>query len=215
MTFVCRTVCNRNGFERFDLFARKPRDNPFFVLFKAYITYNRGDERAYAIDDDIFHSIGESRMPDKLSSAQLTAEWEQRLGRIEQGQEKAEDFMRDIRQFVDELAHDTKRAKNAEQLFPPLREALGACPKCGAAITERAKGYMCENRTCSFALWKTGGILKDAEKPLTSGDVKELLEKGCVRKVGLRSAKTHTQYAATLHLDYNADGKPILRPTFD
>ena len=68
VTFVCRTVCNRNGFERFDLFARKPRDNPFFVLFKAYITYNRGDERAYAIDDYIFHSIGESRMPDKLSS---------------------------------------------------------------------------------------------------------------------------------------------------
>ena len=123
--------------------------------------------------------------------------------------------MRDIRQFVDELVHNTQRAENAEQLFPPLREALGACPKCGAAITERAKGYMCENRTCSFALWKTGGILKDAEKPLTSGDVKELLEKGCVRKTGLRSAKTHTQYAATLHLDYNADGKPILRPTFD
>ena len=46
-------------------------------------------------------------------------------------------------------------------------------------------------------------------------DVKELLEKGCVKKTGLRSAKTHTKYDATLHLDYNADGKPILRPTFD
>lgn len=156
-----------------------------------------------------------SILPDKLSSAQLTAEWEHRLGRIEQGQEKSEDFMRDIRQFVQEMTRDTQRAENAEQLFPPLREALGACPKCGAAITERAKGYMCENRTCSFALWKTGGILKDAEKPLTSGDVKELLEKGCVRKTGLRSAKTHTKYDATLHLDYTADDKPILRPTFD
>ena len=50
---------------------------------------------------------------------------------------------------------------------------------------------------------------------LTSGDVTELLAKGCVRKTGLRSAKTHTKYDATLHLDYNADGKPILRPTFD
>ena len=156
-----------------------------------------------------------SILPDKLSSAQLTAEWEHRLGRIEQGQETPEDFMRDICRFVQEMTRDTQRAENAEQLFPPLREALGTCPKCGAAITERAKGYMCENRTCSFALWKTGGILKDAEKPLTSGDVKELLEKGCVKKTGLRSAKTHTKYDATLHLDYNADGKPILRPTFD
>lgn len=42
---------------------------------------------------------------------------------------------------------------------------------------------MCENRTCSFALWKTGGILKDAEKPLTSGDVKELLEKGASKRL--------------------------------
>ncbi len=74
---------------------------------------------------------------------------------------------------------------------------------------------MCENRTCDFALWKDGGILKNAEKPLTSGDVRELLEKGEVRKAGLRSAKTHTKYDATLHLDYGKDGKPRLRPTFD
>ena len=65
-----------------------------------------------------------------------------------------------------------------------------------------------------FGVWRTA-YLKDAKKPLTSGDVKELLEKGCVKKTGLRSAKTHTKYDATLHLDYNADGKPILRPTFD
>ena len=55
-----------------------------------------------------------SILPDKLSSAQLTAEWEQRLGRIEQGQEKSEDFMRDIRQFVQEMTRDTQRAENAE-----------------------------------------------------------------------------------------------------
>ena len=51
--------------------------------------------------------------------------------------------------------------------------------------------------------------------PYAAKNVKELLEKGCVKKTGLRSAKTHTKYDATLHLDYNADGKPILRPTFD
>ena len=74
---------------------------------------------------------------------------------------------------------------------------------------------MCENRTCGFALWKTSGILANAEKPLDSGEVKALLEKGFFRKEGLRSSKTHIKYDATLHLDYNKDGKPILRPTFD
>lgn len=156
-----------------------------------------------------------SILPEKLLSPLLTAEWEQRLKKIEMGEEKPEDFMRDIRQFVADLTRDTQRAENAEQLFPPLREKLGICPKCGAAVTERSQGFMCENRTCGFALWKSSGILANAEKPLNSGDVKELLEKGCIRKTGLRSAKTHTKYDATLHLDYNKDGKPILRPTFD
>lgn len=74
---------------------------------------------------------------------------------------------------------------------------------------------MCENRTCDFALWKDGGILKNAEKPLTSSDIRELLEKGAVKKTGLLSAKTNTKYDATLHLDYGEDGRPRLRPTFD
>ena len=154
-------------------------------------------------------------LPEKLRSAQLTAEWEQRLKRIEQGLEQPEDFMRDIRQLVIDLTHDTRRAEDADHLFPSLRERIGSCPKCGAAITERPQGFMCENRTCDFALWKDGGILRNAEKPLTSGDVRELLEKGEVKKSGLRSAKTHTKYTATLHLDYGEDGKPRLRPTFD
>ena len=74
---------------------------------------------------------------------------------------------------------------------------------------------MCENRACTFALWKQGGILKDAEKPLTSGEVQSLLNTGMVKKTGLRSARTHTRYDATLRLDFNQDGRPVLRPTFD
>ena len=74
---------------------------------------------------------------------------------------------------------------------------------------------MCENRTCSFALWKNGGILKNAERPLTAGDVKELVEKGFIRKTGLVSAKSHIKYNATLHLGYDDNGRPVLRPTFD
>lgn len=156
-----------------------------------------------------------SVLPARLLSAQLTADWEQRLKRIEQGIEKPEDFMRDICQFVQELTRDTTRAENADTLFTPLRQKICACPKCGAAVTDRPKGFMCENRTCSFALWKNGGILTNAEKPLTASDVKELVEKGSIRKTGLRSAKSHIKYDATLHLEYTEDGRPILRPTFD
>ena len=156
-----------------------------------------------------------SVLPDRLCSAQLTADWEQRLKRIEKGEEQPEDFMRDIEAYVRELTQDTTRAPNADSLFMTLRQKICTCPRCGAAITDRPKGFMCENRTCSFALWKNGGILKNAERPLTAGDVKELVEKGFIRKTGLVSAKSHIKYNATLHLGYDDNGRPVLRPTFD
>ena len=156
-----------------------------------------------------------SVLPERLCSAQLTADWEQRLKRIEKGEEKASDFMRDIEAYVRELTQDNTRADKADSLFMPMRQKICACPKCGAAITDRPKGFMCENRVCGFAFWKNGGIMKGAEHPLTAGDVKELIEKGSIVKKGLLSSKSHIKYNATLHLDYREDGSAFLRPTFD
>ena len=102
-----------------------------------------------------------------------------------------------------------------EQLRAISQRDAAVCPRCGAAITDHSKGFMCENRICGFVLWKTGGILKGAEHPLTASEVKALVENGSVHKKGLVSAKSHIKYDATLHLDYNKNGKPVLRPTFD
>lgn len=53
-------------------------------------------------------------VPELLQSPRLTAEWEHRLRRIEQGLEKPEDFMRDIRQLVTALVRQTERKENAD-----------------------------------------------------------------------------------------------------
>ncbi len=156
-----------------------------------------------------------SVLPEKLLSPQLTADWEQRLKRIEKGEERAEDFMKDISDYVQELTGNITRSEKADALFQPLRQKICACPKCGAAITDRPKGFMCENRTCGFTLWKNGGILKGAEQPLTANDVKELVEKGYIRKKGLLSSKSHIRYNAMLRLAYAENGKPILKPVFN
>ena len=153
-------------------------------------------------------------LPEKLCSAQLTADWEQRLKRIEKGEEQASAFMQDIQAYVRELTGDTARAENADELFPPRRQKICACPRCGAPVTDHPKGFICENRVCGFALWKNGGIMKNAEQPLTAGDVKALVENGSIRKDGLISAKSHIRYSAELHLDYTKKGTPILRPLF-
>ena len=155
-----------------------------------------------------------SVLPARLCSAQLTADWEQRLKRIEKGQERAADFMKDIETYVRELTKDTDRAANADALFPPRRQKICACPKCGAAITDHPKGFMCENRICGFVIWKNSGIMKDAAHPLTAGDVKKLIENGSVQKDGLASAKSHIRYSAVLSLEYSKNGRPVLRPTF-
>ncbi len=156
-----------------------------------------------------------SVLPEKLCSARLTAEWEQRLKQIEHGEKQAAQFMDDINAYVRDLVKDTSRVKNAEELFPPMRQKICSCPRCGAAITDRPKGFMCENRVCGFVIWKSGGILTNAEHPLTAGEVKTLIETGSVHKKGLVSAKSHIRYEATLHLDTGKNGKPVLRPTFD
>ena len=112
---------------------------------------------------------------------------------------------------VSKARRDKRRSSHWKLSTPNLV----ACPKCGAAVTDRVKGFMCENRTCDFALWKNSGILKNAETPLTASEVKTLVEQGSVRKNGLISSKSHIRYSATLHLQYSESGKPVLKPTFD
>ena len=184
-------------------------------LLETKLVERTGDRRKRILIPTTKGKALASVLPERLCSPQLTADWEQRLKRIEKGEEKASDFMRDIEAYVRELTQDNTRADRADSLFVPMRQKICACPKCGAAITDRPKGFMCENRVCGFALWKNGGIMKGAEHPLTAGDVKELIEKGSIVKKGLLSSKSHIKYDATLHLDYREDGSAFLRPTFD
>ncbi len=183
-------------------------------LLETKLVERAGDRRKRILVPTAKGKALASVLPEKLCSARLTAEWEQRLKQIEKGEEQPEAFMKDIRAFVQDLTRDTRRVETADSVFQPIRQKICTCPLCGAAITDRPKGFMCENRACTFALWKTGGIMKNADKPLTAGDVKALVEKGSIRKNGLVSAKSHIKYNAVLHLDYR-DGKPYLRPVFD
>ena len=42
----------------------------------------------------------------------------------------------------------------AEVLMHPALEEIGTCPCCGRHGVEKQKGYFCEDRGCSFVLWK-------------------------------------------------------------
>ena len=64
-------------------------------LLETKLVERTGDRRKRILTPTAKGKALASVLPEKLMSAQLTAEWEQRLKRIEKGEEKPEAFMED------------------------------------------------------------------------------------------------------------------------
>ncbi|NCA69176.1 MAG: type IA DNA topoisomerase [Sphingobacteriia bacterium] len=168
-----------------------------------------------------------------LCSPALTAEWEQRLKDIEQGELDEAIFYRDILTFLDELlpviAHGP--ALSAEQVAAerqgrPARagarrgraggqrartretpaRTLGRCPICRQGeVTESARAFGCNRyrEGCGLTIWKTIAGLELSEE-----QVRALLEQGCLPRLAGFVSKTGKPFSAALRLD--ATGKVTL-----
>ncbi len=138
----------------------------------------------------------------QLSSPELTARWEERLAKMEQGAERRPDFMADIKSFTTSLVEEV-RTMDGEKLASPSysrnREPLGTCPKCGSPVVETKKAYSCsawKTSGCDFAIWK-----QVSGKRLSETQAKQLLTRGRTSKLkGFRS-KAGRPYSAALMLD--------------
>ncbi len=95
-----------------------------------------------------------------LTRPELTGRWEQRLNRIERGEERHEDFRREIEQFTGEVVRwfaDKERADLKVKRVP-----LAPCPSegCDGEIVEYPKSYGCtsyhgkDDPGCGYTLWK-------------------------------------------------------------
>ena len=98
-------------------------------------------------------------LPDNIKSPILTAEWESMLKQVEHGELSATSFMDQIADMSRTLVKEhTAPEERFADLFPSskgtVHEAVGVCPRCGAPVYEGKKGFFCDNRECSFALWK-------------------------------------------------------------
>jgi DNA topoisomerase-3 len=150
-----------------------------------------------------------------LTSAQLTGDWERRLGLIERGEDTRPAFMGDIAKFTTETVKELDKLKGVRI----ERAKLGPCPVCGREITENRKGYSCWARDdpgCGFVIWK-----RKAGKSLPVSVAKELIEslrasreRGEDPGIG-RTAKPVTgfrgrsgrTFRAKLKLEQNEEGK--------
>jgi DNA topoisomerase-3 len=128
----------------------------------------------------------------KLTSPELTGDWEHKLSDIEHGRGDREAFMKGIADFAKETV-DQIAALDKEKLRPE-RVELGLCPRCGAVtgeiIKENSKAYGCtswksrEEPGCGFVIWK-----RVASRTLTPEVARQLLEERRTREVlsGFRS----------------------------
>ena len=145
-------------------------------------------------------------LPDNIKSPILTAEWESMLKQVEHGELSATSFMDQIADMSRTLVkeHTTPEERFAD-LFPSSREtaheAVGVCPRCGAPVYEGKKGFFCDNRECSFALWKDNRFFSSKKKSITKSVAAALLKVGRISMSGLYSEKTGKTYDAEVILD--------------
>jgi DNA topoisomerase-3 len=140
--------------------------------------------------------LGES----PLTSAELTARWEERLAMMEKGMERRPDFMSDINRFTTKLVEEV-RGMEGERLAAPSRsrEPLGACPKCGAPVIETRKAFGCsawKKSGCDFVIWK-----QVSGKRLSENQARQLLTKGRTAQMKGFKSKAGKPYSAALKLD--------------
>lgn len=145
-------------------------------------------------------------LPDNIKSPTLTAEWESMLKQVERGELAAESFMEQIADMSRTLVKEhTAPEERFAGLFPDSKrnghEAVGACPRCGGAVYEGKKGFFCDNRDCSFALWKDNKFFSGKKKSITKSVTAALLKEGRVSMSGLYSEKTGKTYDAVVLLD--------------
>ena len=98
----------------------------------------------------------------KITSPELTGDWEKKLSDIEHGGGARDDFMREIEQFTGEIVGQLKELD--KEKLRPERVELGLCPRCGAEtgeiIRENSRAYGCtswksrEEPGCGFVIWK-------------------------------------------------------------
>ncbi|HEX3512276.1 MAG TPA: DNA topoisomerase 3 [Solirubrobacteraceae bacterium] len=138
-----------------------------------------------------------------LTSPGLTGSWEQRLGKIERGEDSRKRFMGDIAGFAEETV------KTLDETLKDVRiprARLGPCPICGHEIVENRKGYSCwgrEDPGCGFVIWKS-----KAGKQLPLAVARELIRSGYTEQAvtGFRG-RSGRSFRAHLALSQTDEGK--------
>lgn len=154
-------------------------------------------------------------IPEEIQSASMTAEWEQKLLKVERDQYESGRFMGEIEEMIRHLIETFEIIPDAEVLMRPAHEPMGKCPSCGSDVVEKSKGFFCGNRECRFALWKENRFFDSLSKKLTKQIAEQLLSTGRAKLKKCRSVKTGKTFDATVVLSHKDDGQAVFTLEFD
>lgn len=149
-----------------------------------------------------------------LTTPEMTAKWEVALKQIGQQKRTQENFLGQIKRFVQKLVTEVpEQMQQSESLMQQVasqktaeseakkEDEIGICPICKQGeIVDKGNFYGCTNykadQPCKFTLPK-----KWSDKTITKTIVKTLLTKGTTNKLkGFQSKKTGKEFSAKLVL---------------
>ena len=149
-------------------------------------------------------------LPETLRSPLLTAQWENQLCQVEHGNLASDDFLSSIETMIRDQVEHAQADPQALTLFPTGRRKVAKCPCCGYPVSEAEKGYFCENRECSFGLFKDNKFFAARGKRLDAATAVALLNDGKASVKGM-IAKSGKKYDGTVVMELDESGRPRLR----
>ena len=145
----------------------------------------------------------------QLRDPVLTAQWEERLADIEDGNANARDLEADVASWVARLVPTILRSKPMTE--ETAQEGIGPCPKCKTGVVRKTpKGWGCsryKEAGCDFVIWA-----QVAGKAIGESVARELVTGGMSARVieGFVSKEKKT-FGARLKLDPEPEGRLRLR----
>ena len=103
--------------------------------------------------------------------------------------------------MISDLVHGYTPVEGSEILFSEKEAAVGKCPRCGFPVVEREKVFRCQNRSCSFYLYKEADFFTKKHKSITSEVAAALLNDGKVRLTKCYSEKKNKHYDCTVMME--------------
>ena len=153
-------------------------------------------------------------VPEQIQSPSMTADWEEKLLKIEHGEYDSDAFMGEISSMVSGLVKTYEAVKGADVLMQPERKVIGSCPTCGSNVCETTKGWFCRDKNCKFALWKENRFFQTLGKQMTEELAKQLVNQGKARLIHCYSRKSNRYYDTTVYVETGEDGAAAFKLEF-